>query len=154
VSTHTQDGKKIGVSPATPDVFIGSEKPDLICISNTRCPDSQAFHTGGGLLIQPLAGGAYNLCMSSDGGINWEPLRLLPRLQLRWVGGQLDPQGWFYTFATPIPDSAMGIWRYDPTTDTWSKVTKAPAEGSLQAVTPNGNVALWFMGTAQGKLLL
>lgn len=134
MSTHTQDGKKIGVSPATPDVFIGSEKPDLICISNTRYPVSQAFHTGEGLLIQPLAGGAYTLCMSSDGGINWGTITASSPL-VASMGG--DPQGRFYTFATPTPDSAMEIWRYDPTTDTWSKVTTAPAEGSLQAVTPH-----------------
>ncbi len=149
--------KQIPVSVASPDVLIGSEKPDLIYLTNTRCPASQAFHADGGPLIQQLAGGGFNLCMSSDGGTNWRTITAPTQLAATMGGGLVDLQGRFYAYATPTSGSAMEIWRYNPINSSWSKLTALPAEGSLQAVTPtgtNGNVALWFMGNAPGNLIL
>jgi hypothetical protein len=143
--------KKIGVTPSVPEVFIASEKPDQVYISNTQCPASQAFYTGGGPLVQPLAGGGFNLCMSSNGGINWKTITAPSG------GSHIDPQGRIYTWAIFSPGSAIRISRYDPVSNMWSTVTNVPTDGSLMAVTPtstNGNVALWFMGTGQGKLVL
>lgn len=149
--------KKIGVTPSGPAVFIGSQNPGQVYISNTQCPASQAFHTGGGPLFQPLAGGGFNLCASSDGGINWQTITAPTQLSAMMGGGQVDPQGRFYTWATPTPGSAMETWRYDPVSKMWSKVTTVPTDGFLMAVTPtgtNGNNAMWFMGTGQNKLVL
>ncbi len=149
--------KKIGVTPSNPEIFIASEKPGQVYISNTQRPASQAFHTGAGPLVQPLAGGGFNLCMSSNSGTNWQTITAPTQLSATMGGGQIDPQGRFYTSATPTSGSAMEIWRYDPVSNMWSKVTNAPMDGSLMAVTPtdaNGNVALWLMGTGQGKLAL
>lgn len=149
--------KQIPVSVVSPGVLIGSEMPDLIYLTNTRCPALQAFHADGGPLIQRLAGGGFSLCMSSDGGTNWQTITAPSQLAATMGGGLVDQQGRFYAYATPTPGSAMEIWRYDPTTSIWSKLTALPAEGSPQAVTPtgtNGNVALWFMGNAPGNLIL
>ncbi len=143
--------KKIGVTPSGPGIFIGTENPDLVYINNISCPASQASLSGAGPLVQLLAGGGFNLCMSSDGGINWKTITAPSG------GNQIDPYGRFYTWVSISPVSAIQISRYDPANKIWSQVTNAPTDGSLMAVTPtgaNGNVALWFLGTSQGKLVL
>ena len=66
--------KQLPVSPSTPEIFISSENPDLIYMTNTRCPTSQAFHAGAGSLVQPFAGGAFSVCMSRDGGVTWRTI--------------------------------------------------------------------------------
>ncbi len=143
--------RKIGITPSGPQIFIGSQKPDQLYINNEQCPSSQASLTGAGPLVQPLAGGAHNLCMSSDGGTNWQTITAPSG------GSQIDPQGRFYICEIFASGSANQISRYDPASKTWSTVTKVPADGSLMAVTPagtNGNDSMWFLGTGQGKLVL
>jgi len=71
--------------------------------------------------------------------------------------GPIDPQGRFYNVATNTPNSVPEIWRYDPTNNAWSKVVALPTGGTIQAVTSigtNGNIAIWFLATAQGKYVL
>jgi BNR/Asp-box repeat len=49
------------------------------------------------------------------------------------------------------------ILRYDPTSNAWSELTKAPVTGLLLAVTPanpNGGSVLWLLGDNNGKVTL
>jgi len=137
-----------------PEILIGSEKPEMVYLTNTPCTSSQAFQTGTGALFQQRAGGGFSLCMSSNGGTNWRNIPAPSNLALSMGGGPVDPQGRFYNNATTTPNSAAEIWRYDPTTNAWSKMAALPASGSLQAVTSigtNGSIAMWFLATTQGK---
>jgi cytoskeletal protein RodZ len=139
------------------DMLIVSEKPDMVYLTNTPCSSSQAFQTGTGALFQQRAGGGFSLCMSSDGGTNWRNITAPSNLALSMVGGPVDPQGRFYDIATNTPNSVPEIWRYDPTTNAWSKIAALPAGGSLQAVTSirtNGSIAMWSLATVQGKYVL
>ena len=140
-----------------PEILIGSEKANMVYLTNTPCSSSQAFQPGAMALFQPRAGGGFSLCMSSDGGTNWRNITAPSNLALSMGGGPIDPQGRFYAVATNTPNSIPEIWRYDPTTNTWSKMAELQAGGSLQAVTSrgtNGNIAMWFLATAQGKYVL
>jgi hypothetical protein len=70
-------------------------------------------------------------------------------------GGVIDAQGRFY--AATFSSTPAEIWRYDPASDIWSKVTTEPAEGTLLQITPagtNGQVTLWFLRTAQEQYAL
>lgn len=73
-------------------------------------------------------------------------------MRLPWL---IDVQGRFYTLTlfTAQPD----LWRFDPASNSWGKLTTAPSEGSFMLVTPmgtHGDVALWFLGTRQGQVVL
>ena len=95
--------------------------------------------------------------MSSDGGVNWRTISVPSQVAISMGGVMIDPQGRVYAYIPYMPGSMMDFWRYEPAVDTWSKVTRAPTEGSLLAVTSidtHGHVALWLMGTAQEKLEL
>jgi hypothetical protein len=142
------------LAPAT--ILMGSENANAVYLTNTRCPAAQALHAGGVSLVQPLAGSPYSVCMSSDAGKSWRTIPVPSQFAYTMGGGVIDQQGRLYTVTT-TSGSATEIWRYDPISDMWSKVTNVPTDGSLMAVTPtsaNGNVALWFLGTGQGKLVL
>jgi len=140
-----------------PQILIGSEKPEMVYLTNTSCSSSKAFQTGTGALFQQRAGGGFSLCMSSDGGANWRNITAPSNLTLSMGSGPIDPQGRFYNNATNTANSTPEIWRYDPTNNAWSKVAALPARGLLQAVTSigtNGSVAMWFLANAQGKYVL
>ncbi len=149
--------KQLPTIPTDPIIFIGSENSNFVYLTNTRCPSTQAFHAGGGPLFQPLAGAAFSVCMSSDGGAHWQTITAPSQLAVS-MGGVIDPQGRLYAYTPSTPGSVvMDIWRYDPSVQTWSKVTTAPMEWSLLRVTPSaihGHAALWLMGIAQEKLVL
>jgi hypothetical protein len=128
----------------------------MVYITNSQCSAPQASHADGGPLVQPLAGSPYSVCMSSDAGKSWRTIPAPSQFAHTMGGGVIDQQGRLYA-ETTTSGSAIEIWRYDPVSNLWGKVTSTPTDGSLKAATPtgtNGNVALWFMGTGQGKLVL
>ncbi len=140
----------------TPQILLASEKPDIIYLTNMPCSSQQTFQSGTGALLQQRAGAGFSLCMSSNGGNNWQNITAPANLGFPMGGGPIDPQGRFYNVATNTANSVPEIWRYDPTNKAWSKVAAVPAAGSAQAVTStgtNGSVAIWFLATpqAQGK---
>lgn len=125
-------------------ILTGSENPGVVYLTNTRCSAAQAFHAGYQAAFLPLAGSGYSICMSNDGGKSWKTVLAPSQFAQTMGGGVIDRQGRLYAQATT---SGTGeIWRYDPATATWSKVTHAPQEGSVLAATPisaNGTTALW-----------
>jgi hypothetical protein len=136
------------------EILIGSENPNVIYLTNTRFPAAQAYTTGGGPLLRPLAGSPFSLCMSSDAGKSWRTLSAPSQFASTMAGGVVDQQGRLYTRATT--SGSMEIWRYNPATDTWSKVTQVPRDGTVIAGTPtgaNGNTTLWFMSTSGQAVL-
>ncbi len=139
-----------------PTILIGSAKPETLYITNTPCT-SQALRTGSGALLVQRAGGSFNLCMSSNGGTNWQNITAPTNQALSLSGGQIDAQGSFYDVATNSANLIGEIWRYDASNNAWSKVVSVPAAGSIQSVTSagtHGNVAIWFLANVQGKYQL
>jgi hypothetical protein len=115
---------------------------------------SQAFHARGGPLVQPLAGSPFSLCLSSDEGRSWRTITPPGQFAYTMGGGVVDRQGRLYAQAT-VPGS-VEIWRYDPATATWSKVTQAPSEGHVLAGTStgaDGTSVLWLMRTTGQAVL-
>ncbi|HEU5383584.1 MAG TPA: sialidase family protein [Ktedonobacteraceae bacterium] len=134
------------LSPAT--ILNGSTNPAVIYLTNTRCPVAQALRVDSRLPVHPLAGSPFSMCMSRDSGKNWKTLLSPSQFAQTMGGGAVDPQGRLYTQVT-TPDS-VAIWRYNPVTDLWEKVTQAPGVGNLLAGTPpvaNGSTVLWFLRT-------
>lgn len=132
------------LSPAT--ILIGSTNPDVMYLSNTRCPPAQTFRVDGQVPVQPLAGSSLSMCMSRDAGKSWKTLQA-PGLVMG--GGVIDQQGYLYTQA--ITSDSAEIWRYAPLADTWGELTQAPRTGEILAGTPSGAkglTALWLMSTS------
>jgi hypothetical protein len=101
--------------------------------------------------------------MSSDEGKSWRTITAPSQLAYAIYRRVIDPQGCFYAQGTPS-GSIEEIWRYDPATDAWSKVTQAahpgddeaPLEGDVLAGTStgaNGTTVLWFMSTTGQPVL-
>lgn len=138
------------LAPLSPSAILtGSEHLEVIYLTNTRCPAAQAFHAGGGPLLRPLAGSPFSMCMSSDAGKSWRTVTAPNQFAQTIGGGVVDQQGRLYTQVTTA--GAVEIWRYDPTAETWSKVTQAPRDGDVLAGTPtgaHGTTVLWFMSTS------
>jgi hypothetical protein len=135
------------------EILTGSENPNVVYLTNTACPASQAFHVGGGPVVQ-LAGSRFSLCLSSDAGKSWRTISAPSQFAYTMCGGVIDQQGGLYTQVTM--SGVMEIWRYDPATATWSKVMQAPHDGSVLAGTPtgaNGVTVLWLMSTS-GQIVL
>jgi hypothetical protein len=134
---------------STAAILTGGENPDVIYLTNTRCPAVQTLHAGYQAAFLPFAGGGYSICMSNDGGKSWRTILAPSQFAQTMGGGVIDQQGRLYAQA---PVSGAGeIWRYDPAAATWSKVTQSPQEGSVLAGTPtgaNGTTALWLMTTS------
>ncbi len=146
--------KQIPYSSISPvEILTGSENPNVVYLTNTACPASQAFHAGGGPVVQ-LAGSRFSLCMSSDAGKSWRTITAPSQFAYTMGGGVIDQQGRLYTQVTM--SGSMEICQYDPATATWSKVTQAPRDGSVLAGTPtgaNGTTDLWLMSTS-GQIAL
>jgi hypothetical protein len=142
--------KGIAYSMTPREILTGSENLHVVYLTNSRCPASQALHAGGGPLARPFAGSPFSLCLSSDAGKSWNTLTPPGQFASTMGGGVIDQQGRLYTQAT-ISSSLEEIWRYDPVTATWSKVTQAPRDGTLLAGTStgaNGATVLWLMSTS------
>lgn len=140
--------------PPSIQILTGSENADVVYLTNTRCPATQAFHAGSGPLAKPFAGSPYSVCMSSDAGKSWRTVLAPSQFAQTIGGGVIDQQGRLYA-QTPLSGAAE-IWRYDPAAATWSKVTQAPQEGSVLAATPTGahaTTVLWLM-TTNGQVAL
>jgi len=87
--------------------------------------------------------------MSSDAGKSWRTVTAPNQFAQTMGRGVVDQQGRLYTQVTTA--GAVEIWRYDPTAETWSKVTQAPRDGDVLAGTPTGShgaTVLWFMSTS------
>jgi hypothetical protein len=142
------------LAPLSPSAILtGSENPKVVYLTNTRCPASQAFHAGGPL-YQSLAGGSFSLCVSSDGGRSWRTITPPGQIASTMGGGVVDRQGRLYVQATT--SGSREIWRYDPATATWSKMTQVPREGTLLAGTStgaNGTTILWLMSPSGQAVL-
>ncbi len=137
------------LAPLSPvSILTGSETPDLVYLTNTRCPAAQAFHASGGPLALPLAGSPFSMCMSSDGGKNWRTLSAPSQFAQTMGGGVVDQKGRLY--AQVATSGSVEVWRYDPA-ETWSKGVQAPRGGNVLAGTPagaNGTTVIWFMTTS------
>ena len=147
--------KQISTTMSTQEIYQGSDNPDVLYIQ-ARCPNTQALQkqTGTGPLAR-FAGGTLQLCMSRDAGISWQTVTIPSSLSQTMQGGVIDAQGRFY--AATFSSTPAEIWRYDPASDIWSKVTTEPAEGTLLQITPagtNGQVTLWFLRTAHEQYAL
>jgi hypothetical protein len=146
--------KQIPYSSIIPvEILTGSENPNVVYLTNTMCAASQAFHAGGGPVVQ-LAGSRFSLCMSSDAGKSWRTITAPSQFAYTMGGGVIDQQGQLYTQVTM--SGSTEIWHYDPATATWSMVTQAPHDGSVLAGTPtgaNGATVLWLMSTS-GQIVL
>jgi hypothetical protein len=73
------------------------------------------------------------------------------------VGAQFIAPPSVHAQAVPI-EPAQFIQRYDPTTNTWSDVTRPPTPGFMLQLTPaqaTSGAILWFIGmTASGQMIL
>lgn len=147
--------KQIPTTMSTQEIYQGSDNPDVLFIQ-ARCPSAQAVQQqpGTGPLARS-AGATLELCMSRDAGANWQAVTLPSSLSRTMYGGLIDAQGRFY--ASTFSSTPAEVWRYDPASDTWSRLTTEPAGGIVMLVSPagaNGRMALWFLRTAQGQYTL
>ena len=145
--------KQIPGTPTTAEVYLGRDNPNLVYI-RAQCPSTQASQTRSGTVpLASYAGGIFGLCMSRNAGATWQTISAPQELSRSMTGGLIDAQGSFYTFT--LFNTPKELWRYNPASNAWSKLTAEPTEGTFMQVTSyNSNVALWFLGTAQGKYTL
>jgi hypothetical protein len=79
--------------PPSIQILMGSENADVIYLTNTRCPATQAFRAGSGPLAQPFAGSPYSACLSSDVGKSWRMVLAPSQFASTMGGGVIDQQG-------------------------------------------------------------
>lgn len=138
--------------PAT--ILTSSENPNVMYLTNTRCPVAQAFRADNWFPTRPSAGSPFSMCTSRDAGKTWKTLQAPGPLAQVMSGGVVDQQGRLYTQATT--SGLVEIWCYDPVADMWSQVAQAPRAGNVLAETPTGTAgttALWLMSTSDQKAL-
>ncbi|HVB26219.1 MAG TPA: hypothetical protein VNG51_30045 [Ktedonobacteraceae bacterium] len=150
-------GSQFQLAQNTPNMlYVGGVRSPLPYVAQQNHPTVEpAF---------PLQTGAFHLHMSNDGGATWHDVPNLPQsfFALSWFAGA---DGKVYAYSTNnLPGGSSGsgnpsptIERFDPTSNSWSELTKPPVSGLLLAVTPtstSSGAALWLFADNNGKLAL
>ncbi len=158
--------------PYGSQIQLAQNTPNILYAGGVRMPLPYAMQPGNAVTEPafPLQTGGFNLRMSNDSGTTWHTIANLPPsfFALNWFVGA---DGKVYSYATnnlPGGNSGKGspqatIECYNPASNSWSALTRPPAQGQLPAasflltvtLTGSGSGAvLWLLDENNGKFVL